>query len=617
MHGEEHSARLVVKVDGRELPADVEAYVTSAVVDARRDAPGLFVLHLADEHGALLDKAGIRIGAVVALQVQLSGSGGPAPLATGEVTSLETEIGPGGRRTTVRGFDKGHRLAGSRRTATYVGMSASDVVSKIAGEHGLSGGRIEATTGKLDHLWQPNISDWDMLLRLADMSGSVVGVSDGRLDFRRPTAAAGAPAGTTGSRQDPLVVEQGVNLLDLRATVTAASQVSKVEARGWDPKTKKAVVATETPTTSSARLAAADPARLGTVFGGAPLVVSSTALATQQRAATSAKTVSDRVAGGFAEIEATVRGNPQIAVGRAIALAGCGDPFDGKYVVSSVRHEFSGDLGYRTHLTVSDASDRSTYGTVAGPARGGTARGAALYPAVVTATKDPDKAGRVKVKIPALHDSLESWWVRVVHPGAGKEHGLFVLPEVGDEVLVALAEGELDQPYVLGGLFSPVDVPPAPARKAEYVEANSGEVTRRCLVSRSGMYVELVDAARDERIVLSDKDGKVQVVIAKKPDAAIEITSSGPVTVHAQQKVEVTAEQDVTCTSKAGNVTVKGVKIALEGTSEIALKAPKVSVTADAQLALKGATATLAGTGTTEVSSSGVTIVKGSLVKIN
>ncbi|MBD8080357.1 VgrG-related protein [Cellulosimicrobium arenosum] len=616
MHGEEHSAQLVVKVDGRELPADVHPYLTSAVVDARRDAPGLFVLHLADEHGVLLDKAGIRIGSVVALQVQLSGSGGPTPLATGEVTSLETEIGPGGRRTTVRGFDKGHRLAGSRRTATYVGMSASDVVSKIAGEHGLSGGRIEATTGKLDHLWQPNISDWDMLQRLADMSGSVVGVSDGRLDFRRPTAATGAPAGATGSRQDPLVVEQGVNLLDLRATVTAASQVSKVEARGWDPKTKKAVVASETPATNSARLAATDPARLGKVFGGAPLVVSSTGLATQQQAAASAKTVSDRVAGGFAEIEATVRGNPQIAVGRPIALAGCGDPFDGKYVVSSVRHEFSGELGYRTHLTVSDASDRSTYGTVAGPARGG-ARGAALYPAVVTATKDPDKAGRVKVKIPALHDSLESWWVRVVSPGAGKEHGLFALPEVGDEVLVALAEGELDQPYVLGGLYSPVDVPPAPGQKAEYVDANSGEVTRRCLVSRSGMYVELVDAARDERIVLSDKDGKVQVVIAKKPDAAIEITSSGPVTVNAKQKVEVTAEQDVTCTSKTGNVTVKGVKVALQGTSEIDLKAPKVSITADAQLALKGAMATLAGTGTTEVSSSGVTTVKGSLVKIN
>ncbi|WP_435738073.1 VgrG-related protein [Cellulosimicrobium sp. PMB13] len=616
MHGEEHSARVVVRVDGRELAADVEPSLTSVLVDARRDQPALFVLRLSDEHGAALEKAGIRVGARVGLAVQLSGSGGPTPLVTGEVTSLETEIGPGGRQTTVRGYDMAHRLVGARRVATYVNVTASDVVRKVAGANGLPVGTIDATSEVFEHVWQPNISDWELLQRLAARSGRVVGVTDGRLDLRRPVEARGAPSGTSGARQDPAVVEHGVNLVSLRATVTSASQVREVEARGWDQLGKRTFVGTAKAATPGAQLATTDPATLGAAFAPPPLVVPSTALTSQAQATVSARSVADRVGGGFAEVEATVLGNPAIAVGRPVALVGCGDPFDGKYVVSGVRHELSGERGYLTHLVVADASDRSTHGTVAGARSGAGARGAAVLPAVVTSVDDPLKVGRVKVKLPVLHDSLESWWARVVQPGAGPQRGTFVLPEVGDEVLVALAEGELDQPYVLGGLFSTKDTPPAPS-EAPYVDKNSGAVTRRTITSRTGMHVEFVEKPGEERLVVSDKDGKEKVVLVQKPQAAIEITSSGPVSVTAQKAVEVTAQQDVTCTSQTGKVTVKGVQVALEGTSAIELKAPKISISADLQLVLKGSAATLDGTATAEVTSAGVTTVKGSLVKIN
>jgi phage protein D/phage baseplate assembly protein gpV len=616
VHGEEHSARAVVRVDGRELPADVEPSVTSLLVDARRDLPALFVLRFSDEHGAVLAKAEIRVAAKVEVAVQLSGSGGPTPLLTGEVTSLETDIGPGGRQTTVRGYDPAHRLVDARRVATYVNVTASDVVRTVAGNHGLPLGRVDATTEVLAHVWQPNISDWEMLQRLAARSGRVVGVADGRLDFRRPVEARGAPSGTTGARQDPAVVEQGVNLLSLRATVTSASQVREVEARGWDQLRKRALVGRAQASTPGAQLSTTDPARLGAQFSTPPLVVASTSFASQGQATVGARAVADRVGGGFAEIEATVLGNPRIGVGLPVALVGCGDPFDGRYVVSGVRHELSGDRGYLTHLVVADASDRSTHGTVTGSRPREGARGAAVVPAVVTSVDDPEGVGRVKVTLPVLHDSMESSWARVVQAGAGAQRGTFVLPEVGDEVLVALAEGELDQPYVLGGLYSTKDRPPAPSA-GPYVDRNSGAVTRRTLTSRTGMHVEFVEKPGEERLVVSDKDGKEKVVLVQKPAAAIEITSSGPVSVTAQKAVEVTAQQDVTCTSTTGKVTVKGMQVALEGTSAIELKAPRISISADAQLALEGATARLAGTGTAEVTSSGVTTVKGSLVKIN
>ena len=42
---------------------------------------------------------------------------------------------------------------------------------------------------------------------------------------------------------------------------------------------------------------------------------------------------------------------------------------------------------------------------------------------------------------------------------AGKGRGLFYLPEVGDEVLVAFEHGDIRRPYVIGSLYNGSDKP--------------------------------------------------------------------------------------------------------------------------------------------------------------
>lgn len=613
MLGEEHSARAVVSVAGRELPDDLDAQLSSVVVDARRDQPTLFVLRFTDEHATLVEKSGIAVGAEVRVQVQLAGSGGPAPLVRGDVTSIEADVGPAGRWTTVRGLDAAHRLVDKRRTQTFVQVSASDVARRLAGEAGLRVGRVDAFPERLEHLWQPNVSDWELLGRLAAACGAVVAVRDGALDFCRPENARTAPAASSGARQDAFVVEHGVNLHALRATVTAASQVQDVEVRGWDATAKREVVARVPARTVGVELPSTTPAELQRVSGAPPLVVSSTATVTTAQARERATAIADRVAGGFAEVEATVRGNAELEVGSAVALVGCGAPFDGRYVLSAVRHEISGDEGFLTHLVVAGASDRSTFGvtrsgvgTWAGTGTGAGA-GAGVVPAIVTNVKDPDGLGRVKIKFPVVDGSLESWWARVVQVGAGPGRGLFVLPEVGDEVLVVLAEGDLGQPYVLGGLYNGADKPAL--GQAAHVGASDGKVTRRAFTSRTGMVVELVETPQEERIVLSDRDGKQKLSLVHKPQAAVEILSSGP--------VNVTADKDVTLSTQTGTVTLKGRAIVLEGTASVEVKAPQVTVDAKSALGLTGTTTTVKGQASVEVSSAGVTQVKGSLVKLN
>jgi uncharacterized protein involved in type VI secretion and phage assembly len=78
----------------------------------------------------------------------------------------------------------------------------------------------------------------------------------------------------------------------------------------------------------------------------------------------------------------------------------------------------------------------------------------AVVPAVST-----DELARVRVAFP-WDPEHPTGWVRVVQPQAGDGGGMLIIPRVGDEVAVAFAWGESDQPVVLGGLFNHENLPP-------------------------------------------------------------------------------------------------------------------------------------------------------------
>src|SRR5262245_22538227 len=83
-----------------------------------------------------------------------------------------------------------------------------------------------------------------------------------------------------------------------------------------------------------------------------------------------------------------------------------------------------------------------------------------VVPGVVTSNDDPEKLGRVKLRFPWLSDEVESGWARVALPAAGNLRGVYMLPEVDDEVLVAFEQGDVRFPYVVGGLWSSKLPPP-------------------------------------------------------------------------------------------------------------------------------------------------------------
>jgi uncharacterized protein involved in type VI secretion and phage assembly len=195
---------------------------------------------------------------------------------------------------------------------------------------------------------------------------------------------------------------------------------------------------------------------------------------------------------------------------------------------------------------------------------------------IVTSNNDPEKLGRVKVKFPWRGGEDESFWARIVSLMAGNERGIVFYPEVGDEVLVAFEQGDINHPYILGALWNGKDKPP---------ETNSdGKNNIRIIRSRSGHEIIFNDdnTTMKEKIEVHTKKGH-KVVLDDSAGA---------------EKIEVV--------DKSGNnkITIDSMQnsINIESTMQLKIKSQMIEIESGGMLTIKA---------------SGVLTLQGSLIKIN
>ena len=183
---------------------------------------------------------------------------------------------------------------------------------------------------------------------------------------------------------------------------------------------------------------------------------------------------------------------------------------------------------------------------------------------VVTNNKDPDGLGRVKATLPWMAAQVETDWARVVTPMAGASRGIYFLPEVEDEVLVAFEHGDPGSPYVLGGLWNGKDKPP---------ESNSdGKNDLRTIKSRSGSLIRFSDTDGEEKIEIIDSSAKNTIVISTKGNS-----------------IAITATGDVTIQSKDGKLKLNGNSVEITSATTVKIEASQsMELKSSAQLTVKG-----------------------------
>ena len=595
----------LVEFDGKPLPSDVVPLLLSAYVDDSQQLPDTFVLRFRDPHRLVLAAAGIKIGSLARVSVQVADGPQPAPLIAGEVTALEAEYDQSGTFTVVRGFDQTHRFFRGRTTASYLQMTASDIAGTIARRAGLQLGEVTSTTTVYDHYSQAGQTDWEVLSVLARSNNFEISVREGKFSFGPPADASSAPAAGGPGTTEPLVLSLGKDLLRFRSVLTSAAQVEQVEVRGWDIATKRALVATQPATTKRIELPTASPAQLAKTFGGPTYVATDVPYRNQAEVDAAAKALADELASSFAEFEGTARGRPELRAGASVTIDGLGVPFDGKYTITTSRHRFDPQTGYTTAFAVTGRRDRTMLGLAAGGVRRSPS---GITVGLISDAKDPENAGRVRITFPWLSDDYVSDWARTVQAGAGKDRGAQVLPEVGDEVLVAFEHGDVNRPVVVGGLFNGVDT--MPRGPVDLVDGGTGMINRRSFTSRLGHRVDLVDATGKEGIRATTTDEKLTLVMDH---------SGAKITVHADGKVVIEGSQGITIDSSGSDIDLTGNKISLKATAGVSVDGGggAVDVKAGSTLSLTGASAKLEGSGTTEVKGGALCTIQAGLVKIN
>ena len=126
------------------------------------------------------------------------------------------------------------------------------------------------------------------------------------------------------------------------------------------------------------------------------------------------------------------------------------------------------------------------------------------YRGVVLNNIDPMQMGRVQVQVPdVLGVGLSSWAMPCV-PFAGKQSGVFVLPQIGAGVWVEFEQGDQDYPIWVGGFWgSAAEVP---------VLALAGLPVSPSLVLQSG---------NQNTLMLSDLPGPTGGILLKSTTGAL------------------------------------------------------------------------------------------------
>jgi phage protein D/phage baseplate assembly protein gpV len=609
-----------IKIGGQDVSQDFENAILEIIVDSSLYLPSMFTIKLMDPQLKWVDDALLDIGKEVQIQMKADENEGPtqaAILIKGEITALEPLFSPGGETALViRGYDKSHRLHRGKKTRTFLKIKDSDLVSRIAGEAGLTPSS-DTTSTTYDYVLQNNQTNMEFLMSRAERIGYQVYSAEGTLYFKKGDA-------TLATGPDLVYLE---NLLSFQPRWTASGQADKAIVRGWDPKGKAAIESQSEPATSlnQGGMTQTGGAKSQAAFGGsAESVVVARPVFTAGEAGELATGLSNDIGREFAQAEGVCEGDPKVKAGCKVAVKGVGTRFSGSYLVTSATHLYTIE-GYTVQFSITGRQPNTLSHLL--ESGNGHAEGSGLMQGVVTAmvtnVTDPEDLGRVKVKYPWLGKSpqgaeIESDWVRIASPMAGAQRGFMILPEINDEVLVAFEHGDVHRPTIVGALWSSTDKPPKKNSEA----SAGGKVNQRVLKTRAGHLIILDDKQGEEQIsitsksghtvILDDKSGSENITVKDKTGNnkmvidstknSLTIDVNGDFVVNAKGKITLQSTQDMTLDSKAQ------AKFNSMGPMNIESKAPA---------ALKGVKVDINGNTMVSINGGPMTQIQGGLVKIN
>ena len=402
-------------------------------------------------------------------------------LIEGEITGIEVSLNEKSEAPIiVRGYDISHRLHRGRFNRSFLNVTDSDIVKKIAREVDIKLGKIDNSGEPHEYVFQENQTNMEFLRERAALIGFEIFIEGDKINFCKPQ-----------KESKPLDLTWLIDISKFNTRITSAEQVSAVEVRGWDYTQKKLITSTansETVVTETGNGTGSSSSNKFNLSKAPKMTVVDKPVFSAKQAEKMAQALCDELGGEFVYADAACEGNPKIRPGKIVNLKKIGDRFSGKYYITEARHTFNQRI-YKTEFSVRGLRTGNLFTTLTSQVH--LQPGQTFLVGIVTNNKDPEGWGRVKVKFPTLTEEHESNWARVVALGAAKQRGFDCLPEVNDEVLVGFEHGDIHRPYILGGVWNGKDNPP----EAIDDTVTGGKVRLRTIKTRPGHTLQIIEQA--------------------------------------------------------------------------------------------------------------------------
>lgn len=268
-----------------------------------------------------------------------------------------------------------------------------------------------------------------------------------------------------------------------------------------------------------------------------------------------------------------------------------------------------------------------------------------LVTGLVKQNWDEDHKNMVQVEYYLGEAGLtETVWMPVMAPYAGPGYGMYLFPEVGAEVVVGFRFGDSGKPFVMGSLLNEVNSVPGDnatennavrmlKTKAGYTVSVDEDKKEARFTDPSGKNAFIWSVEEDHGCLVLDIQEKMVIRLGGEDFLTMEkekATFKGRITVHGEE-IAVESEKNLsvecarTMTLKPEeNLELKGRNVEVSPDQGFQVKGMKAEITPSQQLGLKaqqtkieGAAVALSAQASMKIEASGITEVKGAMVKLN
>lgn len=472
-----------------------------------------------------------------------------------------------------------------RKSKYFYDSPDSEIIDKILKEHekdfkANTGRKYELTKAieetELEHveMVQYDCSDWDFIVTRAEMNGMLVLLNDGEFKVAKPKIE--------GDPKTTLIF--GATIFEFESEIDAQSQYGSVETTLWkiNDQKEETLTSKEPKLGDQGKISGEDLSKvLGTsVFG---MHHTGNFVDKELQSWTDAQLLKSRLARIRGRVKC--QGFSDVNIGDVIALEGVGDHYNGSVYTTAIRHVITSE-NWEVDLQFGLKEDwfSNQQDIMDPPASGMVAGVNGLQIGVVSKIEDdPDSEFRLLVRTPMISEKEDGVWARVALLDAGMKRGTYFRPEVGDEVVLGYLNDDPRDPIVLGSLHSSKNESPIQPTK---------ENDEKGIFSRSEMKFTFDDEKKLITIQTADDANKI---LLDEENGGIFIEDENG------NKIEMTSD----------GITIESAKdIVLKAGGDINLEGVNISGAANAELKMEG-------TAGAEVSSNGISVLKGSLVQIN